>query len=152
MRTPAFLLAASLLAMLPTLPAQAAEPAAAAAPTPAPVRVVYHFDRDLDQVVHGINNIRNHLDADPQAQIVVVANGKAVTAFKQGTQTPGGYPLELMVEDLQGRGVRFEVCANTLKALALEPKQLIDGLQVVPSGVAEIARLQFREGYAYIKP
>jgi intracellular sulfur oxidation DsrE/DsrF family protein len=75
-----------------------------------------------------------------------------VGSLKQGTETEGGYPLDVMIEEIQARGVRFEVCANTIKALKLEPKQLIEGLDIVPSGVAEIARLQFHEGYAYIKP
>ena len=144
-------LAVLLAAMHPGLPAVAGQ-ASPATEAQSPVRVVYHFDRDLDQVVHGIGNIKNHLAADPAAHIVVVVNGKAVASLKQGTETAGGYPLGLMIEELQGRGVRFEVCANTLKALKLEPAQLVDGLQVVPSGVAEIARLQFHEGYAYIKP
>ncbi len=142
-----------LMAALPAMqPARAADSATTGTAAEAPVRVVYHIDRDLDQMLMGIRNIKNHLAADPTAQIVVVANGRVVSSLKHGTETPGGYPLDVMIEELQGRGVRFEVCGNTLKALAIEPKDLIEGLSIVPSGVAEIARLQFREGYAYIKP
>lgn len=133
------------------LPAFAGETTTTPAPAE-PVRVVYHVDRDLEQILMGLKNINNHLAADPTAQIVVVANGKGVASLRHGTQTAGGYPLDLMIEELETRGVRFEVCGNTLKALSIEPKDLIDGLTVVPSGVAEIARLQFRDGYAYIKP
>jgi intracellular sulfur oxidation DsrE/DsrF family protein len=135
-----------------TQPVHADQTQAAVESAPTPVRVVYHFDRDLNQVLQGLKNIQNHLAADPTARIVVVANGKAVASLKQGTETAGGYPLDVMIEELQARGVRFEVCGNTLKALSIDPKDLIEGLSVVPSGVAELARLQSREGYAYIKP
>jgi intracellular sulfur oxidation DsrE/DsrF family protein len=150
MRTLAALLAGLLATMAPIAMVHAADQAAPVVQSP--VRVVYHMDRDLDQIIHGIRNIKNHLAADPTAQIVVVVYGRAVGSLKQGTETEGGYPLDVMIEEIQARGVRFEVCANTIKALELEPKQLIEGLDIVPSGVAEIARLQFHEGYAYIKP
>lgn len=150
MRTLAPLLAGLLAAMAPIAMVHAADQAAPV--VQAPVRVVYHLDRDLDQIVQGIRNIKNHLAADPTAQIVVVVNGKAVGSLKQGTETEGGYPLDVMIEEIQARGVRFEVCGNTLKALSIDPKDLIEGLSVVPAGVAELARLQSREGYAYIKP
>ena len=70
----------------------------------------------------------------------------------KGAETAGGYPFELMVSDLQDRGVRFEACANTMATLKIKPSQLDDGVHVVPSGMAEIARLQAREGYVYIRP
>jgi intracellular sulfur oxidation DsrE/DsrF family protein len=57
-----------------------------------------------------------------------------------------------MVEDLQSKGVRFEACGNTMATLKIKPEQLDDGIVVVPSGMAELARLQAREGYVYIKP
>ena len=152
MRAHVSILLALMAAMLAMPSARAADPSAPGNATAAPVRVVYHLDRDLDQVVAGIRNIKNHLAADPTAHIVVVVNGKAVASLKQGTETAGGYPLDVMIEELETRGERFEVCANTLKALSLDPKQLVEGMHIVPSGVAEIARLQFREGYAYIKP
>jgi len=49
-------------------------------------------------------------------------------------------------------GVRFEVCEITLRERRLSKQQFIDYATFVPSGVAEIARLQQREGYAYLKP
>jgi len=39
-----------------------------------------------------------------------------------------------------------------MKALQLTQKDLVDKVQVVPSGVAEIARLQAKEGFVYIRP
>jgi intracellular sulfur oxidation DsrE/DsrF family protein len=48
--------------------------------------------------------------------------------------------------------VRFEVCQITLRERKLKKEQFIDDVVFVPSGVAEITRLQQREGYAYLKP
>jgi len=39
-----------------------------------------------------------------------------------------------------------------LRNRRLDKKQFIADVKYVPSGVAEITRLQQREGYAYLKP
>jgi len=48
--------------------------------------------------------------------------------------------------------VTFDVCEITLTSRKLERKQFIPEAKFVPSGVAEIAKLQAREGYVYLKP
>ena len=58
----------------------------------------------------------------------------------------------MIVEDLKAQGVSFEVCRITLRNRKLEENQFIPEVQYVPSGVARIAQLQQKEGYAYIKP
>ncbi len=40
--------------------------------------------------------------------------GPASISCSPGKRTTGGYPFELLVDDLIERGVRFEVCVNTL--------------------------------------
>jgi intracellular sulfur oxidation DsrE/DsrF family protein len=57
-----------------------------------------------------------------------------------------------MVAALVSQGVEFRVCNNTLNAFNIEPNKVIQEAKVVPSGVAEVARLQSREGYVYIHP
>jgi intracellular sulfur oxidation DsrE/DsrF family protein len=39
-----------------------------------------------------------------------------------------------------------------LKARNIDPKRVQQGARIVPSGVAEIGRLQAKEDFAYIKP
>ncbi len=53
---------------------------------------------------------------------------------------------------LVDRGVEFRVCAATLSARNIAKEDLLDTAVVVPSGISEIARLQLKEGYAYLKP
>ena len=70
----------------------------------------------------------------------------------KGAKTEGGYPYSLMISDLLDRGIRIEACHNTMLTLHIKASQLDPGIHVVPSGMAEIARLEAREGYVYIRP
>jgi hypothetical protein len=58
----------------------------------------------------------------------------------------------VIVQDLKAQGVQFDVCQITLRNRKLGKEQFIEETTFVPSGVAEITRLQQREGYAYLKP
>ena len=117
-----------------------------------PVKVVYHFSEGLAQASRGLEFIRNHLEADPNAQIVVVAHALGVDFLMKGAKTAKGNEYRQMVEDLDLQGVKFRVCEITLRERNLKRNQFLDVVTFVPSGVAELARLQSREGYAYIKP
>jgi len=70
----------------------------------------------------------------------------------EGAKDRTGNPYNVPVEDLKSRGVRFEVCEITLRNRKLERGQFVPEAAFVPSGVAEIAKLQQRQGYAYLKP
>ncbi len=115
-------------------------------------KVIYHFDAGLAQATKGLRNVRNHLEVDPKAKIVVVAHAEGVDFLMNGAQDPNKNPYSVIVEDLKAQGVSFEVCRITLRNRKLEENQFIPEVQYVPSGVARIAQLQQKEGYAYIKP
>jgi len=117
-----------------------------------PVKVVYHFDAGLEQATKGLRNIKNHLDVDPKAKIVVVAHAQGVNFLLEGAQNATGNPFNIPVEELEARGVEFRVCEITLKANKIDPKKLLPQTKLVPSGVVEVARLQAKEGFVYIKP
>ena len=115
------------------------------------IKTVYHLPDDRLATL-AMNNINNHLAADPGVKIVVVALSTGVRAFTFGAQDAGGRPYAEWVDQLAPKGVEFRICQNSMNALKLTKKDLIDKVEVVPSGVAEIARLQAREGFAYIHP
>ena len=117
-----------------------------------PDKVVYHLNAGLDQATNGLRNIRNHLEVNPQAKIVVVAHAQGVDYLMKNKKDVNGNPYEVAVEDLKRQGVRFDVCEITLRNRKLSRAQFIEDATFVPSGVAEIARLQQREGYAYLRP
>ena len=117
-----------------------------------PDKVVYHLNEGLAQASNGLRNIRNHLEVNPKAQIVVVAHAQGVDYLMKDKKDANGNPFETAVEDLKRQGVRFDVCQITLRNRNLNRAQFIADATFVPSGVAEIARLQQREGYAYLRP
>lgn len=117
-----------------------------------PIRVVYQVDADSKGTTTALHQMKNQLAAAPDTKIVAVVMGDSVRFLVDGAQTDGGYPYALMISDLQDRGVRFEACANSMNSLHIKAEQLDPGVHVVPSGMAEIARLQAREGYVYLRP
>ncbi len=117
-----------------------------------PVRTVYHFSRGLEQASRGLEYIRNHLEADAGAQIVVVAHAAGVDFLRKGAKTAKGNEYRGAIGDLELQGVQFRVCGITLRERGLRREQFLPEVRFVPSGVEEIARLQAREGYAYLSP
>jgi intracellular sulfur oxidation DsrE/DsrF family protein len=117
-----------------------------------PVKVVYHMNEGVERAPQMIRNIRNHLNADPKAKIVVVAHAAGIDFLMKDKKDPNGNPFEVAVQDLSTKGVEFRVCEYTLKSRNIDKAQMIEDIKYVPSGVAEVARLQSQEAYSYLKP
>ena len=116
------------------------------------IRTVYHLSQGLEEASRGLEYIRNHLEAAPAAQIVVVTHAAGVDFLRKGAKTARGNEYRSMVEDLELQGVEFRVCEITLRERGMRRDQFLPVVRFVPSGVAEIARLQHREGHAYLRP
>lgn len=58
-------------------------------------------------------------------------------------------PLATEVSDLIDQGVTVKAGASCFEALDV-PREALSGVQIVPSGVAEVVKLQ-SEGYNYVK-
>jgi len=114
-------------------------------------KVVYHFDGGLEQATKGLRNINNHLEVDPKARLVAVTHADGVDFLMEGAKDRFG-PFDARVQDLMGKGVKFQVCEITLRNRKLKKDQFILGVEFVPSGVVQITHLQQKEGYAYLKP
>jgi intracellular sulfur oxidation DsrE/DsrF family protein len=114
-------------------------------------KVVYHMN-DGSNPMAALNNIRNHLNASPKAKIVVVTHGPGIDFLLDGAKDKNGNPYDAVVQELVNRNVQFRVCNNTLETRKIDRKRVIPEATIVPSGVAEVSRLQWQEGYAYIKP
>lgn len=151
-RTLTPLLAALLLAIAPM--AQAASTAKAtpaAASAAAEEKVVYHInDASLARIA--LRNVQNHITASPEAKIVVVTHGKGIDFLLNDAKDEKGEPYQTQVAGLKEKGVDFRVCRNTLKGRNLDDNAVMMDASVVPSGVAEIGRLQAKEGFVYLKP
>jgi intracellular sulfur oxidation DsrE/DsrF family protein len=82
----------------------------------------------------------------------MVMHAAGINYLMRDAKDANGNPFEVTVQDLVSKGVEFRVCEITLKSRNIDRKQLIDEVKYVPSGVAEVARLQSQEGYVYLKP
>jgi intracellular sulfur oxidation DsrE/DsrF family protein len=141
-KLPAF---AALFALGASMHAQAAAPEAAGED-----RVVYHVN-DVASAREALVNISNHLGASPHAKVALVANGRGIFMLVKGEKDRVG-EYATTIAELQAKGVRFNACRNSMNVRNIDPSTLAPGVQIVAAGVAELARLQGQEHYAYIKP
>ncbi len=128
-------------------------------------KVVYHVNYDNPKAQAGaLRNIQNHINAvgaeNLDLKVVMHGNGLTMlltpdaaerTKMKQGNATD---EIQAKISGLKDQGIGFEVCSNTLKGKKVDYKHDlydVSDADIVPSGVAELARLQAM-GYAYIKP
>ena len=115
-------------------------------------KVVYHIS-DSANARLALININNHLTAtNGKAEIVVVTNSKGIDFLLTDAQDQDGKPYQPTVQALKNKGVDFRVCKNTLVSRKLDESRVIAEAKIVPSGVAEIGRLQIREHFVYLKP
>lgn len=142
------LLAALALAAL----ALAGGGAALAQVSEAPIKVVYHISDGSAQAARGLVNIQNHLNAAPDTRITVVTHGPGIDFLLEDATDAQGHAFTGAIGALAARGVEFVVCNNTLVGRGIPADKVVLEAKVVPSGVAEVARLQAREGYVYIRP
>jgi intracellular sulfur oxidation DsrE/DsrF family protein len=125
----------------------------ASAQVSGPTKAVYHIDDAETQGLKGLRNIRNHLDVSPQTTIIVVTHANGVDIMMEGAKDKkNSAEYAPLVGALKSRGVRFEVCEITLKNRNLKKDQFILDTDFTPSGVVRVADLQYKDGFAYIKP
>jgi intracellular sulfur oxidation DsrE/DsrF family protein len=116
-------------------------------------KVVYHVDDAEAQGLKGLRNIRNHLDVAPQTTIIVVTHANGVDLLMEGAKDKkNNVEYAPLVGALKSRGVKFEVCEITLKNRNLKKDQFTLDADFTPSGVVRVADLQYKDGFAYIKP
>ena len=116
------------------------------------VKVVYHVNTGVETAAALLNNINNELNASPTDKIVVVTHGPGIDFLLSNAKDSKGREFSGQVSALAGRGVQFKVCNNTLQTRKIDAGNLLMETSIVPSGVAEVARLQAKEGYVYLKP
>ncbi len=143
------ILAALTLATATLSPAVLAAPAVASAD--AEEKVVYHIN-DSANAIAAMRNVGNHIDASPKVKIVVVTHSQGIDFLLAEAKDKNGNPYEPIVQRLKDKGVDFRVCNNTLVSRKIDASTVIAEASIVPSGVAEIGRLQSKEGYVYLKP
>ncbi|HUW77339.1 MAG TPA: DsrE family protein [Candidatus Nanopelagicaceae bacterium] len=112
-----------------------------------PAGVVIHLD-EADSakhasVLHNISNLLNELGDGSSVELVVHGPGLAAVISDA--------PHAEQMRKLLGRGITVAACANTMREKGVSADQLLDGVYVVPAGIAQLVRRQ-REGWAYVRP
>lgn len=125
--------------------------AVAAEPSVQPIKVVYHLD-DARNGRFALLIAEDHLAASPDMEIAMVAYAGGVDFLLKDATDKRGKPFAPDVQALMDKGVRFEVCLNTLRLREIDRSRVLDGVGFVPSGTFEVIRLQAEEGYVYLKP
>ena len=108
---------------------------------------VVHLD-DADPAAHArvFRNVGNLVDAlDDGSPVELVVHGPAISAVVAGAGSSEA------LQALLGRGVGVSACRNTMDREKISPDDLAEGVQIVPSGIAELVRRQ-RQGWAYVRP
>lgn len=113
-------------------------------------RVVYHISNSATAGA-ALRTLSNHLNAAPQVKVVVVAHNDGIDFLLRGARDEAGTPYEPAIRGFMERGVQFRVCTNTLERRQIRVQQVIPDAALVPSGIAEIGRLQSKEGYSYMR-
>ncbi|HET7874507.1 MAG TPA: DsrE family protein [Methylomirabilota bacterium] len=117
-------------------------------------KIVYQLDDPgVDKAKFVLNNIRNHIAGvggwEHIEALELVVFGPALRHFTTKTMDPD---LKQALEALQGQGMAFGACGNTMKAMSLTLEELPRGATHLPQGgVVRVMELQER-GYAYIRP
>lgn len=112
--------------------------------------IVYHITEGTDPET-ALRNIANHLQLAPRLKAIVVAHNTGVDFLLMGARDHEGRLYEDEVAALKDQGVDFRVCGNTLSRRHIDPTRVIPEAVLVPSGIAEIGRLQAEEGYSYMR-
>jgi uncharacterized protein len=118
------------------------------------VKVVYHFDNSDAQATAGLRTLRNYMDTAPDTEIIAVALGDGVRFLMEDAKDPKNPNIQYgpLISDLVAKGVKFEICELTLRAMNLKKDQFVLDAGFTPSGVVRLGQLQYRDHYAYIKP
>ena len=119
-------------------------------------KVVYHNDGGFpDNQTYFrrlLNNLRNHVAAlgKDHVEIRVVDHGDGIILFQSAMTDE---KLAKAIDARKADGVRFLICQNTLDERKIDWHTLygVTEQDIVPSGVAELVRLQMM-GYVYIHP
>ncbi|MEM9028246.1 MAG: DsrE family protein [Pseudomonadota bacterium] len=120
-------------------------------------KVVYHINYDggdgAKRYRGAMRNIQNHINAvgADNLEVKVVLHGNGVSLLKTAVDD---VKLQSAVTSLKTQNVSFHVCNNTLNGRKISYEDdLFEVFEddIVPSGVAELSRLQM-QGYTYIKP
>ena len=117
-------------------------------------QVVYHVNyNDTKRSIGAMRNAQNHINALGQGnyEIRFVLHGNGVELLRKVANESDD--ASARIDSLRSQGVQFNICNNTLvgRKIGLNELYFASEEDIVPSGVAEIGKLQ-QQGFAYLRP
>jgi hypothetical protein len=110
------------------------------------MRTVFHVSTpaDVRVVVAKVTNLLADETVEMESIAVVLDNGEAIARLHADSD------LADDLRDLLDGGVELKACSNAAQHPDVSEADLLEGVEVVSSGVGELTRLQ-DAGYAYIR-
>lgn len=122
-------------------------------------KVVYQVN-DIASAADALADVKEHLNAlgNRNVEIIMVTHRSGVYMLAEGAmgkrekkaaRTREGFKDTIAA--LANRGVKFQICAMTIRAAGIDKNLVDEHAEIIPSGIAHVAHLQ-QQGYLYIKP
>ena len=96
-----------------------------------------------------LNNVKNIIEMDNTVTVELALNGEAPALVTTAMLAQNKH-TDLINNFIQNK-VIIRVCHHSLVNLKISPKQLFEGIEIVPSGAYEIT-LRQQQGFGYLKP
>lgn len=108
--------------------------------------LLHLFEKDTAKISALIRTAKN-LMADETVDVdniaAVINSGAVNYALEENKASE-------YLSEIANQGVDIKICGNSVESQDIEKEDLIDGSEVVSSGIAELTRLQ-DEGYGYVR-
>lgn len=101
--------------------------------------------KQMNNILYNAVNLQKFYGMD-NVRIAIVAFGDGMSALYDGTS-----PVQERIESLLQYDVEFLGCGNTMDATQRSPEDLIEGVEYVQAGIAEIVERTL-QGWIYIRP
>jgi intracellular sulfur oxidation DsrE/DsrF family protein len=101
-------------------------------------------EAEINNILWNAINLQKAYGTD-NVVIAVIAFGPGMRALYRDS------PVRERIESQLSYGIRFVGCGNTMETTDRDPDELIEGVDYVQAGIAEIVERQLR-GWTYVRP
>ncbi len=108
-------------------------------------RAIFHLHREEKGEI-AISNMVNLIKdlGEENVSVELLMNGTGVKIMLEDEE------YVRKIDYLKNKGVKFNVCSNSLEGLDISEEDLLEGFEKVDSGVGELVRKQ-ENGWSYVK-
>jgi len=102
-------------------------------------------DVSINHVLSSANNVMKFYGPE-KVQIAIVCYSQGIRALLKKEKK-----IAVRVRALQTYDVEFIACGNTMRTLKIQPKDLIEDVEIVTAGIVELVERDLK-GWVYIRP